>query len=381
MKKLKIGIVGLGFVGQLHIDAIRRIGGAEIVAIADTNTELAKKTAETYGIVSNYTNIDDMLSGSKLDVVHNCTPNCLHKDISLKVIRNGINLFSEKPLTRTVEEAQEIMGVAAQNPQVVLGVNHCYRMNPIIKELRQMIANGEIGTPRLVHGSYLQDHLMYDTDYSWRMDPEVNGPSRAIADIGTHWMDLVQHVLNDRITEVCADLVTAIPVRKKPRHDATTFSRNLSTEYDEISITNEDYGSVFIKTEKGLSGVFSVSQISAGHGCDLRFEVNGSKSSVAWKQEMPNVAWLGYKEAPNCILDRNPITLRTSALPYTHLAKGHPEGWNDAQMNTIKAYYDYVRKPDKQEEPPFTTIAEAFYLMRLVEAILESSKKRAWVKL
>lgn len=381
MKKLKVGIVGLGFVGILHIDAIRRIPYAEIVAVADKNMEQTKRIAEEYGIPQYYDNVDDLINESRPDVIHNCTPNYLHKEINIKVIQNEIHLFSEKPLTRTAQEAADVLSVLREHPDVVTGVNHCYRMNPMVQEMYTMIQSGEIGVPRIVHGAYIQDYLSEETDYSWRIDPEISGASRAIADIGIHIMDTIQFVLDSRITDVCADLYTALPIRKKPKGQVATFSKNANTEYEDIEIKTEDYGAVMFRTDKGLHGVYCVSEISPGHGCGLEFEVDGSKASVEWNQEHPNQLRVGYRERGILSIDRDPITLSDRAKGYTKLAKGHPEGWNDTEVNSIRKFYDYILK-DKEtrtEKPEFATFEEAFYLMKVVEAILESNKTGSWV--
>lgn len=381
MKKLKVGIVGLGFVGILHIDAIRRIPYAEIVAVADKNMEQTKRIAEEYGIPQYYDNVDDLINGSRPDVIHNCTPNYLHKEINIKVIQNEIHLFSEKPLTRTAQEAADVLSALREHPHVVTGVNHCYRMNPMVQEMYTMIQSGEIGVPRIVHGAYIQDYLSEETDYSWRIDPEISGASRAIADIGIHIMDTIQFVLDSRITDVCADLYTALPIRKKPKGQVATFSKNANTEYEDIEIKTEDYGAVMFRTDKGLHGVYCVSEISPGHGCGLEFEVDGSKASVEWNQEHPNQLRVGYRERGILSIDRDPITLSDRAKGYTKLAKGHPEGWNDTEVNSIRKFYDYILKDKEKrtEKPEFATFEEAFYLMKVVEAIFESNKTGSWV--
>lgn len=379
MKKIRVAVVGLGFAGRLHIDALRRLGNVEIVSVTDSRLEIAKCVAEKYGIDGFYENVDIMLSENQIDVIHNCTPNDMHRELNEKAIRKGIHVFSEKPLTRTVQEAQVLMELLEERPHVTAGVNHCYRMNPMVVEMREMVERGEIGVPRLVYGSYLQDHLLYETDYSWRMDTEVNGPSRAMADIGTHWMDTIQYILKGRITEVCADLVTVMPERKKPLNPAATFARNDSTASETVLINTEDYGAVLFKMDNGMSGVFHVSQVSAGHGCFLNFEIDGSQASLFWNQEKPNQIWMGNKEKPNCELERNPVSLSGAAGSKTHLAKGHPEGWNDALFNNITEFYQCI-EAGEQKSGGFTTFEEAFYLMKLVKAILESSRLRQWIK-
>jgi predicted dehydrogenase len=233
-----------------------------------------------------------------------------------------------------------------------------------------------------VHGSYLQDWLLFDTDYNWRVEPEMSGPSRCISDIGTHWMDAVQHLLGAKITEVCADLVTVFPTRKKPTGQVETFSTNVSQDFEEKEVVTEDYGAVMFKMDNGASGVFHVSEVSAGYGCGINIEIDGTKCSVRWNQEEPDKMWVGSRERDNSLAMRNPGMVDKSVLPYTHLAKGHPEGWNDAQAATIFAFYDFIRRGAKlsEETPAFATFVEGAYEVKLVEAIIESSKSRGWIK-
>lgn len=380
MKKLKIGIIGLGFVGILHLDAIRRIPYAEVVAVADTNIDHARKVGEEYGVLRYYDCVDHMLEDGDLDVIHNCTPNYMHKEINIKVIQRGIHIFSEKPLTKTAGEAKEILDVLKLHPEVVAGVNHCYRMNPMVQEMYSLIQEGKIGVPRIVHGKYVQDYLSDISDYSWRMDPEISGPSRAIADIGIHIMDTIQFVLDAKITDVCADIYTAIPERHKPRGQVATFSKNEEAEYDVVRIETEDYGAVLFKMDNGMHGVYYVSEISPGHGCGLWLEVDASEASIAWNQEQPNQLYVGERKSGICQIERNPVELGGRAKRYTSLAKGHPEGWNDAEVNCIKRFYEYVRLEKKDRaKPEFATFEEAYYLMKVVEAILQSGRRGEWI--
>jgi predicted dehydrogenase len=200
LKRIKAGIIGTGYIGISHIEAIRRIGFAELVAVTDSNTALARRKAEENYIPRCYDSVDELLADPEIEVVHNCTPNSLHHEINEKVIRSGKHLFSEKPLARSSAESGSLVKLLAQHPDVVAAVNFNYRMNPLVQEMRQRVAKGDIGKVTLAHGSYLQDWLLYDTDYNWRLEPEVCGVSRCIADIGSHWMDAVQHVTGAKIT-------------------------------------------------------------------------------------------------------------------------------------------------------------------------------------
>jgi predicted dehydrogenase len=379
MKKIKAGIIGMGYIGVSHIEAIRRIGTAEAAAVTDTNHELAKKKSEEFDIPKCYDSVEALLADPEINVVHNCTPNHLHAQINEKIIMAGKHVLSEKPLTRTSEEAIHITKLLGKYPEIKGCVNFNYRMNPLVQEIKEKIKRGDIGRPYLVHGSYLQDWLLYDTDYNWRIEPEVNGPSRCIADIGSHWMDAVQTVLDTRITEVCADLVTVIPVRKKPLSQVETFSLNKAVEYEEKKVETEDYGAVLFKMENGVHGVFHVSEVSAGRGCYLNFEIDGSKASLYWNQEQCDHMWMGFRDSDNLQIMRNPNNMTTGAGSYTYLAKGHPEGWNDAFRNNIMRFYRHIS--DDKAPCDYATFRDALYIIRLTEAILKSNKERKWIKI
>jgi len=381
MKRIKAAIIGMGYIGASHIEAIRRIGFAELVAVADSNFPLAQRKAEEYYVPRCYESVDVLLADPEIQVVHNCTPNNLHFEINQNVIKAGKHLFSEKPLARSSEESGALVRLLVENPAVTAAVNFNYRMNPLVQEMRHRVANGDIGRVTLVHGSYLQDWLLYPTDYNWRLEPEVCGVSRCIADIGSHWMDAVQHVTGAKIVEVCADLVTVIPVRKKPRTQVETFSVAKDVEYEDKPVLTEDYGAVLIKLDNGAHGVFHASEVSAGHGCYFNFEIDGTEASLQWNQQTADEMWVGYRDRDNLRVLRNPNSLSPEAREYSYLAKGHPEGWNDTFKNNIWSFYKFIADGKKPgvDACDFATFEEADRIIRLTEAIVKSSATRQWI--
>ena len=381
MERIKTAIIGMGYIGASHIEAIRRIGFIELVAVVDVNYELAKKKAAEYYIPKCYETIEEMLSDPEIQVVHNCTPNNLHLEVNEKIIRAGKHVFSEKPLARNTVESQSLLDLLAKNKEIVHGVNFNYRMNPLVQEMKQKILKGEIGTPKLIHGSYLQDWLLYDTDYNWRIEPEFCGPSRCIADIGSHWMDTAQAIMGSKIISVCADLVTTIPVRKKAKVQIETFAVNTNQDYEEKVVNSEDYGAVLVKFDNGVHGVFHASEVSAGRKCFLNIEVDGTTSSLYWNQESADQMWMGFRDKDNSIVMRNPNLMTPEAKQYTYLAAGHPEGWNDALKNNMMSFYCYIRDQKVQglDLCDFATFEDAHYLVKLTEAILKSNETKQWV--
>lgn len=383
MKKIKVGVIGTGFIGPTHIEAIRRIGFAEVVAIAGNGQESAERKAAELGIPRAYGNYRDLLKDDEVEVVHNCTPNHLHFPINKEIVLAGKHVLSEKPLAMSSEESAELLALAKEY-KVVHGVCFNYRQFPIVKQLASMIKKEQLGKVNLVHGSYLQDWMLYETDYNWRLAPEVGGKSRTVADIGSHWCDTVQYVIGKKIVEVFADLATVIPVRKKPSSTGETFGGQspVDTAYEDVPINNEDYASVLVHFEDGTRGVFTVSQVSAGRKNRLSFEVNGSQQSAHWNQEEPEKLWIGHRDKPNEILMADPALFADEAKSAIHHPGGHNEGWPDAMKNMMINFYSFIRdeKDPHRDETPFATFEDGHISMCITDAILRSHEQQKWIK-
>lgn len=381
MKQLRAGIIGMGYIGASHIEAVRRIGFGEVTAVADANIDLAKSKAEQYNIPKYYASIEELLNDKEIDIVHNCTPTNLHLEINEKIIRAGKHLFSEKPLAMDSIQSQKLIDLLAKNKDIVAGVNFLYRMYPLVQDMKNRIKAGEIGKVHLVQGSYLQDWLLYDTDYNWRIEPEVGGKSRCMADIGSHWIDCVQTVTGAKITKVCADLVTVFPIRKKPTGQVETFSINENMEYEEKQVLTEDYGTILFEMDNGAHGMFCASEVSAGRGCFQNFELSGEKASMYWNQERSDEMWIGYRDEANSLVKRNPNHMTKEAGKYSYLAGGHPEGWNDAMLNNVMSVYRYIAEGKKlsKDDCDFATFEDGHYLVKVIEAILKSNETRRWI--
>ncbi|WVX83566.1 Gfo/Idh/MocA family oxidoreductase [Niallia oryzisoli] len=383
MEKIKVGIIGTGFIGPTHIEAIRRLGFVEVVALAETSQVQAEQKAEELGIPKAYGDYREMLRDSEIQVVHNCTPNHVHFAINKEIILAGKHVVSEKPLAMNSEQSAELLELAKKQG-VVHGVNFNYRQHASVQNLRAKIANGDLGKVNLVHGSYLQDWLLYETDFNWRLAPEVGGKSRAVADIGSHWCDTVQFVTGKKIVEVFADLATVIPVRKKAKGNVATFSSQTAedVEYEDVPINTEDYASVLVRFEDGSRGVFTVSQVSAGRKNRLSFEIDGSKSSAYWNQEEPEKLWMGHRDKPNEILLADPALFAPEARSAIHHPGGHNEGWPDALKNMMLNYYSFIRdrKDPLKDQSNFATFEDGHISMAITDAILESHEQQKWVK-
>lgn len=379
---IKVGIIGTGFIGPAHIEALRRLGVVEVVALCDTPLSAAQGKARQLNVPHAYGDIDALLAHPGLEVVHNCTPNHLHAEINRKILRAGKHVFSEKPLCMTAEEARELVSLA-ETAGVVHGVSFVYRQFAMVQQAASMLRHGQLGRLFSTHGSYLQDWMLLETDFNWRVDAAQGGVSRAIADIGSHWCDTLQFVTGKRITEVMADLSIVWPTRKANVQGNSTFTSGQGEAlYEDRPVSTEDAGSVLFRFDDGSKGCFTVSQVSAGRKNRLNFEVNGSAASVAWDQETPQQLWIGHRAQANQILSDDPGLMNPDVAHSAHFPGGHIEGWPDAFKNMMLQFYSAVREgrvPAKGSSP-FATFHEGASVMFIIDAIVQSHQQQRWVK-
>lgn len=373
MKKLGMGLVGPGFIAAHHIDAVRRLGNVEVVGLAGSSLASAQKRARELGVGHAYADYRELLADPAVQVVHNTTPNHLHREISLAALRAGKHVISDKPLASNLQESRELHE-AAREAGVAHVVTFNYRSHALVQQARAMIAKGKLGAPVFVHGCYLQDWLTDDTTYSWRLDPKRGGASSALGDIGSHWCDLAEHVTGARITAVLADLYTAVPVRHVAAAPTRAFAKAKAAPRREVKITSEDTASVLLRFDNGARGCVTVGQVLPGHKNDLRLEVNGRLASLAWRQENPNELWIGHHAQANAVLSRDPALLDPAARGYAHLPAGHPEAWSDAFRNLIADAYAWIRKGGTPQTKPaaLPTFADGYRNALVIDAMLKS---------
>jgi predicted dehydrogenase len=376
MKNRKVGIIGTGFSAVSQIEAIKRLNNVEIVAIAATSMEKAEQYAKKFGIPRWYEDAFALIEDPEVEIVHNCTPNHLHFPINKAALLAGKHILSEKPLAMNSVESAELCTLSRQSVGLS-GVCFNYRHFPLVAQVKDAIRDLEYGKPILVTGGYYQDWLLYNTDYNWRLDN--NGATRAIADIGSHWCDLLQFITGQIITEVCADLTTVHAQRMKPVETCGGEDGLQAVEME-----TEDCGSVLIRFDGGLRGVFTVSQVSAGRKNRLHFEVSTESATIAWDQEDPNKIWIGRRDTPNLELVRDASVLSANAAALAHYPGGHQEGWPDGLKNLICNFYETIAaketgKPN-EEQPQFATFDDGHRIMKLIEAIAESHRTGKWMK-
>lgn len=374
MEKYRAVVIGAGFIGSVHVEMLRRLGNVSVVALVDAVD--AEKKAATMQIEKAYSNYREMMDELKPDAIHICTPNYTHYEIAKYAIERGIHFICEKPFTTTVEQAKELVNLAKEKG-VIGAVNFHNRLYPMTNEMHQMIKKGEIGDLFSVHGGYIQDWLLYDTDYSWRLEKGQVGKTRAIADIGSHWMDLAEFVTGEKIKRVNAVFRTVYPVRKKPLGKVETFQTLNDAVYEEIPIDTEDEAVVMFELEKGAVGTAIVSMVFAGKKNTTTLSVAGSKKSLEWSSENLNDLWIGYRDKPNEIMTKDASLMHPETGRLASYPSGHIEGFPDAFKNVFRQFYDSIETEGSYD---FAGLEDGLREMILSDCIYESAMDRKWVE-
>jgi predicted dehydrogenase len=375
-----VGIAGTGFIGPAHLEALRR-NNIRVVGLAETTADLAREKAAALGIAHGYDSFEAMIADPAVDVVHLATPNYLHYPQAKAALLAGKHVVCEKPLAMNSRESGELVKLAAETGRVN-AINFNLRFYPLVQQAHAMVRSGELGNLFILQGSYLQDWLLYETDWNWRLQPELGGTLRAVADIGSHWLDLLTFITGLRVEAVFADFKTFLPVRKKPAKPVETYTGKIlqPSDYVDQPIATEDYASILLHYENGARGVVTVAQVAAGRKNRLTFEIDGAKSALAWDSEHPNDLWIGRRDGPNGILMKDPSLLAPEARAVTSYPGGHQEGFPDTFKQMMGKVYAYIRAGNFQAKPDFPTFQDGHYEMLLCEAVERSAKESAWTK-
>ena len=380
MKKIKVAVAGLGFIGPAHIEALRRLPNIEVVALGDINLDLAKEKADMLGIETAYGSFDELLKHEGVECVHICTPNFLHFEMAKAALEAGKHVVCEKPLAITIAEAEELVALAKKTGLVNV-VHFNIRYYPLVRQMKLMREKGELGEIYSIIGTYLQDWLFHNTDYNWRLEPDQSGESRAIADIGSHLMDLLEYITGLQVTEVMAEFATIHKTRKKPLKPVETYSGKMlkPEDYQDVPINTEDYATVMLRLSNGNKGVVTVSQVSAGRKNRINLEIAGSNETLAWCSESPNELWIGKRDGRNESLIRDPSLVYPEGRSVISFPGGHNEGFPDTSKQMFKEVYAAI-SAGKHQTNVYPTFADGLRELVLCERIIESNKKQAWVK-
>jgi predicted dehydrogenase len=378
--KIKVGIAGTGFIGPAHVEALRR-NNIPVVGLTEATAELAQKKAAEMGIEKAYPSYEAMIANPEITMVHLATPNYLHHAEAKAALLAGKHVVCEKPLAMNSKESAELVKLAAEK-KLVNAINFNLRFYPLMHQARDMIQSGELGQLYIMQGSYLQDWLLYATDWNWRLQPELGGTLRAVADIGSHWFDLLTFISGLKVEEVYADFKTFLPLRKKPAKPVETFTGKVlqPSDYIDQPIYTEDYASILLHYENGARGVLTVAQVCAGRKNRLYFEIDGAKQSLAWDSEHPNDIWIGRRDGPNGLLMKDPSLLTAETRQIVSYPGGHQEGFPDTFKQLQSKVYRYLQAGNMDAKPDFPTFADGHYEMLLCEAVERSAKEGCWMK-
>ena len=369
IRDIKAAVVGTGFIGVVHVEALRRLG-VEVTGIVGSTPERAAEKARAAALPDPYPSFEAMLEDPAVDVVHLTTPNHLHYPQVRDTLAAGKHVVCEKPLAMTSEETGELLRLAEESG-LVHAVNFNIRYYAQNQEARTRVQAGEIGDVRLISGGYLQDWLLLDTDWNWRLDPAAGGSLRAVGDIGSHWLDLVTYITGRHVEAVMADLTTFIGVRKQPTGPVETFSGAAAGETVDTPMETEDTAGILLRLTGGARAVATISQVSAGRKNRLHWEIDGSQSALAWHSEAPEELWIGHRGRPNELL----LNERGDYPP------GHAEGFPDTFKRLYRNVYGAVASGGPPDDPDYPTFADGHEEALIADAVARSHAERRWVEL
>jgi predicted dehydrogenase len=370
-------VIGTGFIGTVHVEALRRIG-VQVRGVLGSTPERGAARALTLGVRRAYASLDDLLADATVQVVHVTSPNDLHVPQAKAILAAGRHVVCEKPLGVSAVGSAELVELAAAS-RLVNATNFNLRYYPLNQHARETVAAGTLGQVRLVTGRYFQDWLLLETDWNWRLQPERGGALRAVGDIGSHWLDLMTYVTGQRIAAVMADLTTFIGTRQEPTGPVETFSSARSSDTVSRPIATEDTAAILLRFEDGARGAVSISQISPGRKNSLQYEIDGSEAALAWDSEQPDQAWIGHRDRPNEVLIRNPALMGPAGRSASALPGGHVEGFFDTFCAHFRAVYADVVAGGRSVHPGYPTFADGHEQMLVAHAIAESAREGRWV--
>jgi len=365
--------------GRVHLEAVRRVEFVEPAAIAGRNADAARRLGTAFSVPTIATGYRDVLRDPAIDAVHICTPNAQHFPMAKDALQAGKHVICEKPLATTVAQGEELVSLAAQH-----GLRNCVchnlRYYAMVQQMRALREAGELGEILVVQGTYSQDWLLYDTDWNWRVESQSGGPSRCMADIGSHWFDMAEHVTGLRVNSLCADLQIFHPKRKQPKHSVETFANKLlgPEDYIETAVDTEDFGAVIFRMGQRTRGSVVASQVSAGRKNRLSIEIYGTRSSVAWDQERPDELWVGHRDTGNQLFVKDPSLLKPAARSYADLPGGHSEGYDDTFKQLFRRFYASIASDGATREYP--EFGDGLRQLIILNAELQSHRTRSWVE-
>ena len=377
VQEIGVALIGTGFMGAVHTEALKRVG-VRLVGILGSTPEKSQRAATHLGYEKHYATLEELLADPEVHAVHVNTPNRLHLSQTLACLAAGKHVLCEKPLGMDSTESAALLAAAQSHPSLATGVNYNNRFYALCQEARGKVATGEVGRLFHVTGSVTQDWLLYDTDYNWRVLTEEQGQLRALADIGSHWLDLIHFVTGLEIEAVCADFTTVHPIRRRPLGEVETFSTASVAATEPIAITTDDYGAVLLRFVGGTRGCFFVSQVSAGRKYRVAFELAGQNATLAWNSEDCESLWTGRREGASTLERRDPARVFSGASDYP---AGHAEGYPDSFKLCFRSFYHYIAAGDFSTPKPYPTFTDGHRDNLLCDALIQSQQTKGWITL
>ena len=377
MDRIRTAVIGTGFMGRVHLEALRRVENVDVVEVAGTSLDKARAAGAGYNVLNMTGDWHDVIHDPSIDAVHVATPNASHFPIAKAALEAGKHVLCEKPLAMSRAEAQELTDLAAAK-KLRNALCHNLRFYPMVQQMRAMREAGDFGDILVVQGTYSQDWMLYETDWNWRVDPKVGGASRVMADIGSHFFDMAEHVTGLKVSAVCSDLQIFYPARKQPKTGGESFSGKLGAAGETVDtpIVTEDFGATLFRMGKAR-GAMTASQVSAGRKNGLVLEIYGTKGGANWRQERPEELWLGHRDAPNQVLMKDPSLLDAKARAFADYPGGHAEGYPDTHKQLYRRFYASVADPSLT--PDYPQFADGLRQMKILDAELASHKAHAWM--
>ncbi len=375
-RQIGAAVIGTGFIGTVHIGALRRLG-VPIVGVLGSTPARGADRAAALGIGRAYGSLTELLDDAQVQVVHVTSPNVAHYGQVKQILAAGKHVVCEKPLAMTSAQSAEMMALARASGKIA-AVCYNTRFYPLNQHARGMVAAGDLGDIRLISGQYHQDWLAKDTDWNWRLEADEGGVLRSVGDIGTHWVDLTSFITGQRASEVFADLATFVRERRKPVGPVATFSTAKGAT-ETRGIETDDAATILLRYPNGARGVMSTSQISHGRKNAMNWDIAGSVASAAWHSETPDHLWIGHRDAPNQILQRDSSLMNAAGAGAASLPAGHVEGFADTFHGLFRQVYGDVARGHRDAASTYASFEDGHYEMLFCDAVLKSAQEGRWV--
>lgn len=375
--KFGTAVIGTGFIGSVHIGALRRLG-VPVIGVLGSTPQRGAARAKELGVDKAYPDLATLLNDPAVRTVHVTSPNHAHYDQVKQILAAGRNVICEKPLAMTSGQSAE-MAELARRSGCITAVCYNIRFYPLNQQARGMVEAGELGDIRLINGHYHQDWLAKDTDWNWRLETDEGGALRSVGDIGTHWIDLTCFIAGERPSSILAELTTFIPERQKPLGPVETFSNASAGATETRQIKTDDAAMILMRFPSGARGMVSTSQVSHGRKNSLHWDISGAKASASWESETPDHLWIGHRDAPNQILQRDASLMNSTGAAAASLPGGHVEGFADSFCAFFQQVYSDIAAGARQAQSTYASFDDGHFEMLFCDAVLESARTGSWV--